>query len=49
MTESTSSPLGNVISIGDERIKDRLDREHGGEFECAPGGRSGSIVQRATV
>ena len=26
MTESTPSPLGNVITINDERIKNHLDR-----------------------
>lgn len=26
MTENTPSPLGNVISIDDERIKNHLDR-----------------------
>jgi len=31
MTENTPSPLGNVISIDDERIKTHLDRVVRGE------------------
>ena len=33
MTENTPSPLGNVISIDDERIKDHLDRVVRGTVE----------------
>ena len=33
MTENTSSPLGNVISIDDERIKSHLDRVVRGTVE----------------
>jgi hypothetical protein len=33
MTESTPSPLGNVITIDDERIKDHLDRVVRGSVE----------------
>ena len=32
MTESTPSPLGNVISIDDERIKNHLDRWSGARW-----------------
>ena len=33
MTETTPSPLGNVITIDDERIKNRLDRVVRGSME----------------
>ena len=33
MTENTPSPLGNVISIDDERIKSHLDRVVRGTVE----------------
>ena len=33
MTENTPSPLGNVISIDDERIKNHLDRVVRGAVE----------------
>ena len=33
MTETTSSPLGNVIMIDDERIKSHLDRVVRGSVE----------------
>jgi transposase-like protein len=33
MTENTPSPLGNVITIDDERIKNRLDRVVRGTVE----------------
>jgi putative transposase len=33
MTESTPSPLGNVITIDDERIKNHLDRVVRGSVE----------------
>jgi hypothetical protein len=33
MTETTPSPLGNVISIDDERIKNHLDRVARGTVE----------------
>ena len=33
MTENTPSPLGNVISIDDERIKNHLDRVVRGTVE----------------
>jgi len=33
MTEPTSSPLGNVITIDDERIKSHLDRVVRGSVE----------------
>jgi putative transposase len=31
MNETTTSPLGNVITIDDERIKNHLDRVSGGD------------------
>jgi len=33
MTETTPSPLGNVITIDDERIKSHLDRVVRGSVE----------------
>jgi transposase-like protein len=36
MTETTPSPLGNVITIDDERIKDHLDRVVRGSVEETP-------------
>jgi hypothetical protein len=33
MTETTPSPLNNVITIGDERIKNHLDRVVRGSVE----------------
>ena len=33
MTETTASPLGNVITIDDERIKNHLDRVVRGSVE----------------
>jgi len=35
MTETTPSPLGNVITIDDERIKNHLDRVVRGSVEEA--------------
>ena len=53
MTENTPSPLGNVISIDDERIKNHLDRvvrgTRGGDVERAARCRGGSAVQCAAL
>ena len=53
MTENTPSPLGNVISIDDERIKNHLDRvvrgTVDGDVERAFGCRSGPAVQCAAL
>ena len=52
MTETTPSPLGNVITIDDERIKSHLDRVVRGTVEEALNVarcRGGSAVQCATL
>ena len=53
MTENTPSPLGNVISIDDERIKDHLNRVVRSTVEetlnALFGCRSGSAVQWAAL
>jgi hypothetical protein len=52
MTENTPSPLGDVISIDDERIKNHLDRVVRGTVEetlNAPGCGSGPAVQCAAL
>jgi hypothetical protein len=49
MNETTLSPLGNVITIDDERIKNHLDRVVRGtveETERPAGCRSGPVVRR---
>jgi hypothetical protein len=53
MTKNTPSPLNKVITIGDERIENHLDRVVRGSveetFERAVGCGGGSVVQRATL
>jgi hypothetical protein len=55
MTENTPSPLGNVISIDDERIKTHLDRVVRGTVEETLNGRTNPTdsgrenSQRATM
>ena len=52
MTETTPSPLGNVITIDDDRIKNHLDRvvlERGADVWRIVGRRGGSAVQCATL
>ena len=53
MTETTPSPLGNVITIDDERIKSHLDRVVRGSVEetlnALAGCRGGSAVQCAAL
>ena len=53
MTETTPSPLGHVITIDDERIKNHLDRvvrgQRGGDVERLARCRGGSTVQCAAL
>src|SRR5262245_40204570 len=53
MTEPTPSPLNNVITIDDERIKNHLDRVVRGSVEenveRPAGGRGGPAVQCAAL
>ena len=53
MTETTPSPLNNVITIDDERIKNHLDRggatKRGGDAERPAGARSGPAMQCAAL
>jgi hypothetical protein len=53
MSDDTLSPLNNVITIDDERIKSHLDRVvtgyRGGDVERIARCRGGSVVQCATL